>query len=402
MRLVLLFFLMMFPIVPVCAQTQILAQVNEDIITKRDFEQRLKLLSITNGIDTASRDIRDKLLNQMVDERLKRQEAARLEVTVSKAEVGQALKEALKQNGLDFDTVQKKMAVKGLSADVLAEQVESDLLFVRAIRKAAGRRSEPTEAEIAAKLAELTAQTKEKQYLLSEIRLPVAADEDDGAVYGRAMQLIMQMRDGANFENLASKFSQSPSAAQGGFIGWVAESALDDAAREELELMQAGQLSSPVRVKRAYLILALRAVRSPEQMKEQDAVRLVQLFLPDGFQKRAQVLRELTLTKGACNQFAGLSERLDTTPRVRLGTVPLSELPPPIAAAVQKTPLQHPTAPIKIDGGELILMPCAFEKLSPLPSKEAIKARLETRALETAAARRMRELRREAVTEIRQ
>ena len=317
MRLVLLFFLMMFPIVPVCAQTQILAQVNEDIITKRDFEQRLKLLSITNGIDTASRDIRDRLLNQMIDERLKRQEAARLEVTVSKAEVGQALKEALKQNGLDFDTVQKKMAVKGLSADVLAEQVESDLLFVRAIRKSAGRRSEPTEAEIAAKLAELTAQTKEKQYLLSEIRLPVAADEDDGAVYGRAMQLIMQMRDGANFEDLASKFSQSPSAAQGGFIGWVAESALDDAAREELELMQAGQLSSPVRVKDAYLILALRAVRSPEQMKEQDAVRLVQLFLPDGFQKRAQVLRELTLAKGSCNQFAGLSERLDTTPRVR-------------------------------------------------------------------------------------
>lgn len=402
MRLVLLFFLMMFPIVPVCAQTQILAQVNEDIITKRDFEQRLKLLSITNGIDTASRDIRDKLLNQMVDERLKRQEAARLEVTVSKAEVGQALKEALKQNGLDFDTVQKKMAVKGLSADVLAEQVESDLLFVRAIRKSAGRRSEPTEAEIAAKLAELTAQTKEKQYLLSEIRLPVAADEDDGTVYGRAMQLIMQMRDGANFEDLASKFSQSPSAAQGGFIGWVAESALDDAAREELELMQAGQLSSPVRVKGAYLILALRAVRSPEQMKEQDAVRLVQLFLPDNFSKRTEALRELPMTKGDCSRFKALSERLNTTPRVELGAVPVADLPPAIADAVRETKLRFPTAPIKIDGGELILMPCAFEKLSPLPSKEAIKARLETRALETAAARRMRELRREAVTEIRQ
>ena len=42
-----------------------------------------------------------------------------------------------------------------------------------------------------------------------------------------------------------------------------------------------------------------------------------------------------------------------------------------------------------------------FEKLSPLPSKETIKLQLETRALENAAARRMRELRREAVTEIR-
>ena len=386
----------------VSAQTEILAQVNEDIITRRDFDRRLKLLSITNTVDTTDRGIRDRLLNQLIDEKLKRQEAARLDVSVAKAEVKQALKEAMKQNGLDFDTVQKKMVVKGLSADVLEEQIESDLLFIRAVRKAEARRSEPSQAAVEAKLAELTAQTKEKQYLLSEIKLPVEAEDEDGAVYGQAMKLIMQMRGGAGFEPLAERYSQSPSAAQGGFVGWVAESALDDAVREELSLMQAGQLSSPIRTKDAYVILALRAVRTPEQMKEQDAVRLVQLFLPDNFPKRTDVLRELPLTKGSCEQFKALSERLNTTPRVETGAVPVSELPPPIAAALQKTPLRHPTAPIKTDGGELILMPCAFEKLSPLPSKEAIKAQLETRALETAAARRMRELRREAVTEIRQ
>lgn len=383
------------------AQTQILAQVNEDIITKRDFDRRLALLKITDNVDTGSRDVQKQLLNQLIDEKLKRQEAARAGVSVSGAEVKQAVKEAMRQNGLDFDTVQKKMAVNGLSSDVLEQQVESDLLFVRAIRKTAGRQSEPTESEVDAKLAELTAQTKEKQYLLSEIKLLVKTESDDAAVYGQAMQLIMQMRDGANFEDLAAKNSQSASAGWGGFVGWIAESALDAPVREELSLMRAGQLSSPVRVKDAYLILALRAVRSPEQMKEQEAVRLVQLFLPDNFSKRTEALRELPMTKGDCSRFKALSERLNTTPRVELGAVPVADLPPAIADAVRETKLRFPTAPIKIDGGELILMPCAFEKLSPLPSKEAIKAQLETRALETAAARRMRELRREAITEIR-
>lgn len=401
MRLFLLGFLVVAAVFPAHAQTRIAAQVNDDIISERDFEQRLSLLNITDKVDTDSAEIRSRLINQLIDEKLKRQEAARAEVSVSKAEVKQALKEALKQNGLDYDDVQKKMAVRGLAADVLEQQIESDLLFVRAIRKTEARRSEPTQAEVDAKLAELTAQTAEKQYLLSEIKLPVSNPDDDGAVYGQAMRLIMQMRDGADFENLAARYSQSASAAQGGFVGWVAERALDDAVREELELMQAGQLSAPVRVKNAYLILALRAVRDPEQMKEQDGVRLAQLFLPDAFPKRADVLRELTLTKGSCRQFAALSGRLNTTPRVELGVVPLSDLPAPIAAVLQKTPLQHPTAPIKTEGGDLILMPCAFEKLSPLPSKETIKLQLETRALENAAARRMRELRREAVTEIR-
>lgn len=383
------------------AQTQILAQVNDDIVSKRDFDRRLALLKITDNVDTGSRDVQKQLLNQLIDEKLKRQEAARAGVSVSGAEVKQAVKEAMRQNGLDFDTVQKKMAVNGLSSDVLEQQVESDLLFVRAIRKTAGRQSEPTESEVDAKLAELTAQTKEKQYLLSEIKLLVKTESDDAAVYGQAMQLIMQMRDGANFEDLAAKNSQSASSGRGGFVGWIAESALDAPVREELSLMRAGQLSSPVRVKDAYLIVALRAVRSPEQMKEQEAVRLVQLFLPDNFSKRTEALRELPMTKGDCSRFKALSERLNTTPRVELGAVPVADLPPAIADAVRETKLRFPTAPIKIDGGELILMPCAFEKLSPLPSKEAIKAQLETRALETAAARRMRELRREAITEIR-
>lgn len=383
------------------AQTRILAQVNDDIISERDFDRRLALLHITNNVDVDDGDVQKRLLNLLIDEKLKRQEAARVGVAVSKAEVKQALKEALRENGLDFDTVQKKMAFKGLSADVLEQQVESDLLFVRAIRKTAGRQSEPTEAEIEEKLAELTAQTKEKQYLLSEIKLPVKTESDDAAVYGQAMRLIMQMRDGAGFEDLAKKNSQSASAGQGGFIGWVSESALDEPVREELSLLQAGQLSSPVRVKGAYLILALRAVRDPERMKEQEAVRLVQLFLPDNFSKRTEALRELPLVKGNCSRFKALSERLNTTPRVELGAVPVADLPPAIANAVRETKLQFPTVPIKIDGGELILMPCAFEKLSPLPSKEAIKARLESHALEAAAARRMRELRREAITEIR-
>ena len=56
---------------------------------------------------------------------------------------------------------------------------------------------------------------------------------------------------------------------------------------------------------------------------------------------------------------------------------------------------------IRVDNGEVLLMPCAFEKISPFPSEEEIKEQLENRALETVADRRLRELRRASITEIR-
>ena len=86
------------------AQTRILAQVNDDIISERDFDRRLALLHITNNVDVDDGDVQKRLLNLLIDEKLKRQEAARVGVAVSKAEVKQALKEALRENGLDFDT----------------------------------------------------------------------------------------------------------------------------------------------------------------------------------------------------------------------------------------------------------------------------------------------------------
>ena len=46
------------------AQTKIIAQVNDDIISERDLQQRLAFIRLTGQADTTRTDIQDRLLKQ--------------------------------------------------------------------------------------------------------------------------------------------------------------------------------------------------------------------------------------------------------------------------------------------------------------------------------------------------
>ena len=387
------------------AQTKIIAQVNDDIISERDLQQRLAFIRLTGQADTTRTDIQDRLLKQLIDEKLKQQEARAADITVSDEEVQQAVKITLRQNGLKYDEVMRILKQNDLPASVIEDQIKSDLLYIRAIKKTAGPRADASDREVEAKLNEIKDKTGQKQYLLSEILLPVETPEKDAETYGLAMQLVIRMRDGESFEQIAREYSKAPSADKGGMVGWIGQDMMTPAVEEELSVMQPGQLSTPVKTPEGYRLIVLHAVRDPSDNNaaEQDVIHLMQIFLPQTFtsRQRQSVLRDLNMTKGSCDQFKSVGEQLKTTPRIDLGKVPISELPAPILSVIKRTHLMEPSTPLPIEGGELVLMPCAKEKISLLPGKDIIKMQLESQRLENIAQRRLRELRRNAVMEIR-
>ncbi|MBO4520004.1 MAG: peptidylprolyl isomerase [Alphaproteobacteria bacterium] len=386
------------------AQTKILAQVNDDIISELDFQQRLAFIRLTGQADTQRKDVREQILKQLIDEKLKMQEAHEAGIEISDSEVLNAVKITLQQNGMNYETVTKELKKNGLPLSVIEDQIKADLMYVRAIKKNAGSRADISDREISEKMEEIKEQFGQKQYLVSEILLPVPDPEQDAEVYGQAMNLIMQMRDGAEFEKIAAEYSKAPSAKKGGMVGWIGEKALSEEIKEEFSVLPPGQLSTPVKTEAGYKIFVLHAVRDPENLNQaQEIVHLIQLFVPDSFtekQKKA-VLRDLNMTKGSCDQFKAVSEQLKTSSRIDLGKLPLDKLPNQIRSVINRTALLEPSLPLPIEEGSLIFMTCSRENTSFLPDKEEIKMQLEGGKLEALAQRRLRELRRSAVTEIR-
>ena len=87
---------------PAQAQTTIAAIVNDDVISDLDLEQRVKFIGATTSLDVRKPDVRRQILKQLIDEKLKRQEAARAGVTVTDADLKRAVDATLLQNGTDY------------------------------------------------------------------------------------------------------------------------------------------------------------------------------------------------------------------------------------------------------------------------------------------------------------
>ena len=72
--------------------------------------------------------------------------------------------------------------------------------------------------------------------------MAVDRPEDDPVIKTSADQIVTQIKSGAPFNTVASQFSQSPSAADGGDIGWVVQGQLPDEVDKALTDLAPGQL----------------------------------------------------------------------------------------------------------------------------------------------------------------
>src|SRR5262249_33587317 len=149
------------------------------------------------------------------------------------------------------------------------------------------------------------------------IFLAVDTPEEDAKVQKNIQDLSTQLQAGAPFQALARQFSQSPSAASGGDIGWVYYGQLAAELNNERGRMQAGSVAQAVRSTGGYYILALRERQEPSNVSipdpatqapkgPVDRLPLARLLLPIG-SKPSQTMMDSAM------KFAGQVEQRITT-----------------------------------------------------------------------------------------
>lgn len=97
-----------------------------------------------------------------------------------------------------------------------------------------------------------------QKFLVDEIFLAVNRPEDDMTVRTAADKIVNLINRGAAFNHLASQFSQSPSALNGGQVGWVLQGQLDEALDHALSSLAPGQMAGPIKAPGGYYILIVR------------------------------------------------------------------------------------------------------------------------------------------------
>jgi len=227
---------------------RIAAVVNDDVITSQDLLGRLNLALATSGLpnDEASRRrLAPQVLRGFVDEKLQLQEAERLGLSVTDAEIDQALDTIAQRNGIGRDDLVRYLQARNVDPRTLRDQLRAQIAWIKVVQREVRPRITVSQEQVDLALRRDAAEGG-VEVLLSEILLPVYERGQEATVLAQAQELVASLRGGTDFAALASQVSSSASSDNRGDLGWVRTATLAPELRERIMVLQPGQVSDPI------------------------------------------------------------------------------------------------------------------------------------------------------------
>ena len=394
-------------------EQRIVAVVNDEVISARDLNDRLKLVVLTSGIPDSQQSrarLAPQVLRSLIEEALQMQEARRLDLTVEEAEVGQALTNIAQRNQMTVDGMRGFFRQNDINFETLLDQVRAQIAWVKVVNRQIVPQVTVTVDQLDMAVDEARRNEGQPEYLLSEIVLPVDNPAQAQVVAGDADRLVQTLREGASFESLARQVSAAASAERGGDLGWIRGSVIPDQLRDTLERLREGDISDPIASPVGYHIFWLRDRRlsatsagSPSEAVE---VSLAQILFPvDGvadIEARRAEAASLRDRLADCAAMSEAAAELGAPNSGELGWLSVAELPPAFREAVASLPVGQVSAPLEGATGIHLLMVCdRRQPQGDAPEREQIAERLERERVERLARRYLRDLRKEAFVEVR-
>ena len=391
----------------------IVAVVNDDVITQRDVEQRMKLALFSSNLpdtpDMRSR-VQGSLLRRMIDEDLKIQLAAKQKIAVSANDIAAQMESIEQQNHLPAGGLVKLLAAKGIETEALRQQLRADIAWAVLVRHVMAREVHISENAVTTRLDAIRANLGKPEYHVSEIYLDVESEKDEAEVRALAERLTEQMSKGAPFEAIARQFNQSGAA--DGNLGWVSEGMLDDELLKALNSLQPNAVTPPIRTTDGYHILLLQEKRKVgEGMGSGPTVDLMTIELnslasANQAERDSQMHRLLEILAPAknCDDLTRLAKQIPSAALDIAEKRPEAQMPAKVVSLTKGLSPGQISEPIDIPKGRRFFAVCgrASGNSDELPSADDIRHQMEEEQLELVVRRHLLELHRGAVIDIRQ
>jgi peptidyl-prolyl cis-trans isomerase SurA len=392
-------------IAPVQAQNAegVAAVVNDRPISTFDVRQRATMLLMFANLQSTPELLqraRAQALRDLVDERLQLDEAAKFEINVTGDAIDRRMNEMASRGETSLTQLVSQLASRGVSVATLRNQIEAEIAWSRLIAGMYGSRVRVSETEIQETQQRIAANAQRPQYEMSEIFLPAETPQEFAEMEQGAMRLLEQMQQRAPFPMVARQFSQAPSAAAGGDLGWISANELAAELRPVAERLQAGQVSLPVRTSTGVYIIAMRNRREGIPAGSASVVSLRQITAPVA--RRSNLDRIRRRAEG-CADLDDAVDNIQGASMIDLGQTIEADLSPDIRTRLEGVAIGG-ASQVVINGEEAnLLVLCGRETGgSAIPDRAQIEDRLREAELSMLAERYLRNLRREATIITRQ
>lgn len=390
---------------PVSAQNAegVAAVVNDKVISTFDVRQRATMLLMFANLQRTPELLERasaQALRDLVDEQLQVDEAARFEIQVTGDAIDRRMTDMASRSEMTLDALATDLARNGISITTLRNQIRAEIAWQRLIAGMYGSRVRISENDITETQQRIATNARQPQYEMSEIFLPAETPEEFNQMEQGAMRLLEQMQQRAPFPLVARQFSQAPSAAAGGDMGWISANELAPELRPVAERLQAGQVSLPVRTQHGVYIIAMRNRREGIPEGASSVVSLRQITAPAA---RSNALDRLRRRAAGCGDLEDDVRGIQGASVLDLGQTVEAELSPDIRSRLQGVPVGGGSALVTSGDQVNMIMLCSRETGgNAIPDRQQIEERLREAELTMLAERYLRNLRREATIITRQ
>ncbi len=204
---------------------RIVAVVNEEVITRRDLDDRMKVV-ITQlrqqGTPTPSTDVLEKqVLERMIYTRVQLQLARETGLRVDDGQLDKTIARIAEENKISPAQMRETLERDGVSFAKFREDIRDEIALSRLREREVDNKITVAESEIDNLLK--TADSQPDEFDLSHILIRVpeqASPEQLTERRSRAEKALAQLKGGADFRLVAASFSEAPDAEKGGALGW--------------------------------------------------------------------------------------------------------------------------------------------------------------------------------------
>lgn len=245
---------------------EIAAVVNDDAISMRDVEERMRLIMISSGMQP-TKELRAKVMPQviesLIEEQLKLQEASRHKLEVTPEEIDAGLTTIAQQNKFTLEQFKDIMQKQNVPEKTLVRQIKAQLAWTKVVKNVLRKQVDVTDKDVDTRIERLKANMGKTEYLVAEIFLPIDNPKRAGEVQQLATRMASELQaKKAPFGPVAAQFSKAAGAENGGSLGWVQQGHLEPELDRVMVGLAEGQVSNPIRLPAGIYILNLQKKRT--------------------------------------------------------------------------------------------------------------------------------------------
>ena len=243
---------------------KVVAVIDNEIILQSELDFQAAVYASQRGMDPKSPELRNQILNAMIDEKLVYAQAELDSIVVTDAEVAQRIEYQISVLKQQYGTEASIETMYGMSLEKIKRELRDDVRKNLMVQRLREKNFAPVEAsrreveEFYQTYKDSLGMIPEKLRIYHIFKNPKTTDKVKNQYRDFAKAVLDSIKQGASFEEMAKKYSEDPgSKAYGGDLGFVKKGVFYPQFEAAAFALNIGEISDVVETPVGYHIIEL-------------------------------------------------------------------------------------------------------------------------------------------------